>query len=304
MEDQIVIAGPTSQRLALKVAELLHARIVTTENKVFADGECYLRVDVEKDDEFKGKDIIIIQTMGANSNGDQNLHIMELIMMIGAVKRMKASKIRVVVPYFAYSRQDKAFRPGECIFAEEILKWIEMAGATEFYTIDVHADSIFEILKIPAYNLDPMEVLAKELAKRSKDPIVICPDKGAYERSRKFAGYLGKDVQVIQFIKKRDVKTGKITMEGDLPIQGKDVIIADDIIASGGTMAKAIEIVKKAGAKSIYSVGTHPLMLKNAVFNLIKAGATDIIGTDTIDSAFMQVSIAEVISKAIKSNSP
>ena len=93
-------------------------------------------------------------------------------------------------------------------------------------------------------------------------------------------------------------------MEGDLPIQGKDVIIADDIIASGGTMAKAISIVKKAGAKSIYSVGTHPLMLKNAVFNLMKAGATDIIGTDTIDSAFMQVSIAEVISKAIHSNSP
>ena len=131
MEDQIVIAGPTSQRLALKVAELLHARVVTTENKIFPDGECYLRIDLEDDDEFKGKDIIIVQTMGANSSGDQNLHIMELIMMIGAVKRMKASKIRIVVPYFAYSRQDKAFRTGECIFAEEILKWIEMAGATE-----------------------------------------------------------------------------------------------------------------------------------------------------------------------------
>ena len=304
MDNQIVIAGPTSQRLGLKVAKLLHARVVTTENKVFPDGECYLRVDIEEDAEFNGKDIIIIQTLGANSSGDQNLHIMELIMMIGAAKRMKASKIRVVAPYFAYSRQDKAFRPGECIFAKEILKWIEIAGATEFYTIDVHAESIFEILKIPAYNLDPMEVLAKELAQRCEDPIVICPDKGAFERSRKFAGYLGNNVQVIQFIKTRDVKTGKITMEGHLPIQGKDVIIADDSIASGGTMAKAINIVKKAGAKSIYSVGTHPLMLKNAVFNLMQAGATDIIGTDTIDSAFMQVSIADVISKAISSNSP
>nr|WP_147662882.1 ribose-phosphate diphosphokinase [Candidatus Prometheoarchaeum syntrophicum]QEE15988.1 Ribose-phosphate pyrophosphokinase [Candidatus Prometheoarchaeum syntrophicum] len=304
MDNQIVIAGPTSQRLGLKVANLLHTRVVTTENKVFPDGEGYLRIDIEEEAEFEGKDIIIIQSLGANSTGDQNLHIMELIMMIGAAKRMKASKIRVVVPYFAYSRQDKAFRPGECIFAEEILKWIEIAGATEFYTIDVHAEKIFEILKIPAYNLDPMEILAKELAKKCEDPIVICPDKGAYERSRKFAGYLGKNVQVIQFIKKRDVKTGKITMEGDLPIQGKDVIIADDIIASGGTMAKAINIVKIAGAKSIYSVVTHPLMLKNAVFNLMKAGVTDIIGTDTIDSAFMQVSIAEVISKAIHSKSP
>ena len=111
MDNQIVIAGPTSQRLSMKVAKLLHARVVTTENKVFPDGECYLRVDIEDDAEFEGKDIIIIQTLGANSSGDQNLHLMELIMMIGAVKRMKASKIRVIVPYFAYSRQDKAFRP-------------------------------------------------------------------------------------------------------------------------------------------------------------------------------------------------
>jgi len=303
MKDQIVIAGPSSQKLATKIAELLQARIIPTENKVFPDGECYLRIDVNEDNEFEGKDVIMVQTTGANSTGDQNLHITELIMMIGAVKRMKASKIRVIVPYLAYSRQDKVFRPGECIFIEELLRWIEKAGATEFYTIDIHAEEVLKKMSIPAYNLDPMEVLANNVAKKVNNAIVICPDKGAYERSRAFAKYLGKDIQVVQFEKHRDVKTGKITMEGDLPMSGKDVIIADDIIATGGTMAKAIEIAKKSGAKAIYAVGTHPLLIKNAVFKLLTAGTNEIIGTDSIDSAFMQVSLAEIIVKAIQSNS-
>jgi ribose-phosphate pyrophosphokinase len=301
MNDQIVIAGPASQGLAVKVANLLEAKIFSTENKVFPDGEYYLRIDIENDDELKDKDVNIIQTLGAGPNSDQNQHLMQLIMMISSAKRCNAAKIRVIMPYFAYSRQDKAFRPGESIFANEICRWIEVAGATEFYTIDIHAEKVLKSFTIPAFSLDPMEILATEVKKRNiSDPVVICPDKGAFERSRAFAKYLGDDVPVEQFNKTRDVKTGAIVMEGELKVSGKDVIIADDIIATGGTMALALSIAKKTGARSIYAVGTHPLLIGNAVFKLMKAGTTEIIGTDTLDSPSMQTTMAEVIVKAIK----
>ncbi len=303
MTNQIVIAGPASQGLAVNLATYLNAPIYTTENKVFPDGECYLRIDIEDDAVLENKDVIIIQTTGANAAGDQNQRIMELMMMISAAKRACAAKIRVVMPYFAYSRQDKAFRPGECLFATEILRWIEIAGASEFYTIDIHAEKIFEAVDIPTFNLDPMEVLAQIVKKRDiKNPIVICPDKGAYDRSRAFARYLGDEIPVVQFNKTRDVKTGEITMEGNIDVNGREVIIADDIIATGGTMARALGIAKKAGAKSIYAVGTHPLLSKNAIFKLKKAGTTEIIGSDSIDSIAMQASMAEVIGKAIEKN--
>ncbi|UYP47959.1 Ribose-phosphate pyrophosphokinase [Candidatus Lokiarchaeum ossiferum] len=303
MSNQIVIAGPSSQGLAVNLANYLDVQVYATENKVFPDGECYLRIDIENDTVLEDADVLIVQTTGANAAGDQNQRIMELIMMISAAKRAKASKIRVINPYFAYSRQDKAFRPGECLFATEVLKWIERAGATEFYTIDIHAETIFDAVDIPTFNLDPMEILAQIVKDRNViNPIVICPDKGAYERSRAFARYLGEDIPVVQFNKTRDVKTGEITMEGDIDVNGREVIIADDIIATGGTMARALGIAKKAGAKSIYAVGTHPLLIKNATYKLLKAGTTEIIGSDTIDSIAMQASMAEVIGKAIKKN--
>jgi ribose-phosphate pyrophosphokinase len=303
MPDQVVIAGPASQGLAVKLATILNARVVSTENKVFPDGECYLRIDIKDDAELNNKDVIIVQTTGGSAQGNQNQHIMELIMMISAAKRCKAAKVRVVVPYFAYSRQDKNFRPGESVFANEICRWIEAAGATEFYSIDIHAEQVLEAFSIPAFNLDPMEALAKEIKKRGlKDPIVVCPDKGAYERSRSFAKFLGNNVPIAQFSKKRDVKTGEVSMQGeiDVNVANKEVIIADDIIATGGTMSLAIGIAKNAGAKAIYAIGTHPLLISTAVFKLMSAGTTEIIGTDTLDSTSMQASMAEVIAKAIK----
>jgi ribose-phosphate pyrophosphokinase len=303
MGKQIVIIGPSSQKLAYMVAKRLDAQPYTTEAKVFPDGECYLRIEIEKDELIQGKDVIIIQTTGGSSGGNQNQRLMELIMMISAVKRMGAARIRVVNPYFAYSRQDKAFRPGEAIFAEDICRWIQAAGATEFYTIDMHAPKVLEAFTIPTYNLDPMKILASEVKKLGINaPVVLCPDKGAYERSRDFAKYLGENIPVEQLEKKRDVKTGEITMGGNLNVKDKDIIVADDIIATGGTMANSIEIAKKAGAKSVIVVGTHPLLIKNAVFKLMASGTDIIFGTDTLDSIAMQASMAEIIVEAIKNH--
>lgn len=303
MNQQIVIAGPTSQMLAVKIAKLLNCSVYTTDHKTFPDGENYVRIQIEDESEFHGKDVILVQSTAADATGDQNQHIMELIMMISSVKRMQADKIRVVVPYLAYARQDKNFRPGECLFSQELLRMIEHAGATEFYTVDIHADHVFKALSVPTHNLNPMESLAAYINSMNlREPVVICPDKGAYERSRSFAQFLGDNIPVIQFEKKRDVKTGEIVMQGDASVEGKDVIIADDIIATGGTMALALKIAKQGGARQLYAIGTHPLLTDNAVFRIMSVGTSKIIGTDSLTSPVMDVSLATLIADAIKEN--
>ena len=299
--EKIIIAGPASQLLAAKTAKLMGVPIIDCDFKTFPDGETYLRINVKEDKELDGKEVIIIQTTGANSLGDQSKQFFDLFNIISSVKRMNAGKIKVVVPYFAYGRQDKVFRPGECIFAEELLIMIEKMGADEFYSIDIHAPKIFDAISIPTYNLDPMKLLADYMKSNLdiKDVIVVSPDKGAKQRSADFARYFGDNIPVAVFEKKRDVVTGEIKMTGELPVKDKDVIIADDIIATGGTMASAIEISKKSGARKIYAVGTHPLLIKTAVTRIMKAGTDVIVGTDTIDNPVNIVSVASLLAEKL-----
>ena len=224
--ERYLIIGPSSQSLGLQIAKKIDAKPISCDFKTFPDNECYLRLDIADDAMLKGSDVIIVQTTASNSYGDQNKRFMELFMMI-SIAAVRASKIRVVVPYFAYSRQDKVFRPGESIFAEELCRLIQSAGATEFYTVDMHAPAVFKAFTIPAYNINPMQSLANYVNEKFKfeDPVVICPDKGAYERSRAFAGFFGDNIPVVQFDKKRDVVTGKVEMEGEMNVENKDVLL-------------------------------------------------------------------------------
>ena len=148
--EKIIIVGPASQMLAMKTAKEMKIKAITCDFKTFPDGETYVRINIENDDELKGKEVIIIQSTYANITGRQSKQFFDLFSIIGAVRRMKAGKIKVVVPYFAYARQDKIFRPGECKFAQELCKMIENAGADEFYTIDIHALEILDAFKIPS----------------------------------------------------------------------------------------------------------------------------------------------------------
>ena len=133
-----------------------------------------------------------------------------------------------------------------------------------------------------------------------KDIVVVAPDKGAVERSKAFAKHFGEDVPVDYFEKVRDVKTGEITMSGKLSLKNKDVVVSDDIIATGGTMAKAIKLSKESGANKVFAVATHALLLQNAKFRIIKAGADAIIGTDSIDNEASKVSLSKAIVDYLK----
>ncbi len=294
--EKILIVGPASQILGIRIAQELNIRYFNTESKMFPDGENYLRINLDNESLIEGKEVIIVQSTGPSSSGNQNARLFELLMMIDSVKRMGAEKIVVVIPYLAYARQDKIFRPGESKFANLIFRLIDSMRINEVYVIDVHAPKILEEIQCKWINIDSMKVLADYIKSLDvKDIVVVAPDKGAVERSKAFAKYFGEDVPVEYFEKIRDVKTGEITMTGKLNLKNKDVVISDDIIATGGTMAKAIKLSKDSGANRVFAVATHALLLQNAKFKIIKAGADEIIGTDSIDNEASKVSLSKAI---------
>ncbi len=294
MSKRYVIAGPASQALAVQVGKLLNVPVVETEAKKFPDGENYVRLNVEDEAAFKGSEMIIIQT----ADFPQNDHFMEMFNLISIAKRVGATKIPVVVPYLAYSRQDKVFRPGEAITAQLLLKLVESAGATEFVTIDIHAPEVFSAVKMPCHSLDPMPLLARYLKDRKlANPVVISPDKGSRDRSKQFADLLG--AELVMFDKSRDKITGEIEMKGEVKLEGRDVAIADDIIATGGTMATALKIAKKGGARSIYALCTHALLIGNAQYKLGSIGC-EIVGTNATSSPVSVVSVAPIIADHFK----
>jgi len=299
--EKILIVGPASQILGIRIAQELNIKYFNTESKTFPDGENYLRINLDNESLIEGKEVIIIQSTGPSSSGNQNARLFELFMMIDAVKRMGAEKIVVVIPYLAYARQDKIFRPGECKFSNLILCLIDSMRVDELYVIDVHAPEILEEVQCKWINIDSMKALADYIKSLNvKDIVVVAPDKGAVERSKAFAKHFGEDVPVDYFEKVRDVKTGEITMSGKLSLKNKDVVISDDIIATGGTMAKAIKLSKESGANRVFAVATHALLLENAKFRIIKAGADEIIGTDSIDNEASKVSLSKAIVDYLK----
>ena len=299
--DKLVIVGPASQILGVRIANELGVMSINTESKTFPDGENYLRINIEDEAIIKEKEVIIVQSTGPSTSGNQNARLFELIMMIDSMKRMRAKRIIVVIPYLAYARQDKIFRPGESLFADILIRIIDSMGIDELYVVDVHAPNILSDTYCKTTNIDSMKILAEYIKSiGAKDIVVVSPDKGAVERSTAFAKHFGEDVQVDFFEKKRDVKTGDITMSGSLSLKDKDVVISDDIIATGGTMANAIKISKESGANKIYAVATHALLLQNAKYRILNAGADEIIGTDSIDNEASKVSLAKAIAEYLK----
>ncbi|MFX0009848.1 MAG: ribose-phosphate diphosphokinase [Candidatus Hermodarchaeota archaeon] len=299
--ERILIVGPASQILGIRIAQELNIKYYNTESKNFPDGENYLRINIDNESLIEEKEVIIVQSTGPSSRGNQNARLFELLMMINAVERMGAKKIVVVIPYLAYARQDKIFRPGESKFANLLLCLIDSMRVDEIYVVDVHAPKIFEDVQCKWINIDSMKLLADYIKSLDvKDVVVVAPDKGAVERSKTFAKHFGENVPVEYFEKIRDVKTGEIMMSGKLSLKNKDVIISDDIIATGGTMTEAVRLSKESGANRVFAVATHALLLQNAKFRIIDAGADEIIGTDSIDNEVSKVSLTKAIVDYLK----
>jgi ribose-phosphate pyrophosphokinase len=287
----IVVPGPASRNLGQKVAEILNARIVSVNLKSFPDGEYCLRFEGD----LKGEEVVVVQSTGP----PQDTNVMRLLLMLDAAKDLGAEKVTAVVPYLAFARQDKRFLPGETVSAETIVKLIEACGADRFITVNIHSEKTLKQLFIPTENLSAITSLAEHFKNRGLDgAFSLSPDKGAVGLAEEADRVLGGGCGWLR--KERDRYTGEIQVEEkSLNVKERDVIVFDDIISSGGTVARAVKMLKTQGARRVYAACVHPLLIGEAKQKILQSGAEEIVGTDSIPSSVRTVSLAPLIAEAL-----
>ena len=275
----IIIGGTASNDIHVKLSEILGVKSYTVHSKIFPDGESYVRLPVK----VEGEDVVVVQS----TYPPQDKHLVELMILLDAVKQGKAKTITAIIPYLAYARQDKVFLEGEGISVRAILKALRGLGVDKLIVVDPHGMSL-KYFEGEAYEASAVEDLALYFKNNVDlgDVAIVAPDLGAIDRANRFAKVIG--VEDVSYIKKfRDRVTGEIKMEiKELNVKGKDVIIVDDIISTGGTIAKATRIIYELGGRRVYAACTHPLLVGNAEVKLKEAGVVDIIATDSIPSKY------------------
>lgn len=280
-----LIAGSASQSLTEKISTTVNLPIVKTQIKRFPDGELYIRIL----ENIKNQEIIIIQTTYPDEN------IIELFLLLDAVKRAEAQKITVIIPYFGYARQDKQFKEGEPISAAALARLISTL-ADNIITVDPHKEHILDFFTIPAKSVSAVNPIASYLIDKQID-MVLAPDHGALARAKQAAKQLHCEVDYLEKTR-LDGSTISIAPK-KLAANGKTVAIIDDIISTGGTMAEAIKQLHSQDVKKIYVACTHGLFAGSAIKKLQEAGCEEIIATDTIQTQFSTVSVTSAIEEML-----
>ena len=287
----IVLPGPASQDLAKRLVDELKAKLVQVFFKKFPDGESYIRIDGDVQDE----DVLIVQT----TNPPQDERMMQLFLLASAARDHGARRITAVVPYFAYSRQDKVFLPGEAFSAKTVVDILETCGVAQIITVNAHNPAALESFNIPVKDLSAIPLLAKYFKDQGfKGAVSLSMGKKGLATAEEAAKVLEGPCDYI--LTQRDCHTGKVTIEEKpLKVEDRVAIFFDDIISSGGTMTKAVSHAKKQGAEKVYAACVHPLLMEDAKEKIIQSGADDVVGTDSVPSPVSVVSIAPVVSKAL-----
>ncbi|MFC1691193.1 ribose-phosphate diphosphokinase [Nanoarchaeota archaeon] len=293
-----LISGSANEELAKDVASSLKTKLIKTKIAKFKDGEIYVRIE----ETVRGQHVFVVQPVSPKVND----HLMELLITIDALKRASAEKITAVVPYYPYARQDRKTKSREPITAKLVANLITKAGADRVLTIDLHSSQIQGFFDIPADNLTATGLFAEYFKKKKlKDFTVVSPDVGGTKRARKLANLLGCPIAIIDKRRDKPNEVAKMNIVGD--VKGKNAIILDDIIDTGGTITLASEVLKKEGAKDVYLAVTHGLFSDPAQQRLQKSIAKEIVITNTIPlpknkkiPKIKIISVANLIAQAIK----
>ncbi|HUS77873.1 MAG TPA: ribose-phosphate diphosphokinase [Patescibacteria group bacterium] len=293
----IVVPGPASKDLGVKVARELGVEAYPVEHRIFPDGESYMRLTGS----VEGETVAIIQTTAP----DQDRRLMQLFMMVSTAKEFGAERVICVVPYLAYSRQDKRFLEGEAFSLDMIMKILDELGADDLVVVDAHSEPSTRAIEarhgVRVHNVSAMPLLAGYLKKNGFDGAYsLSPDKGAIGLAEAAGGVLGGGSGY--FEKERDRRTGEIRMKvKDLDIAGKDAVVFDDIVSSGGTTSRAVAGLRAQGAEKVAAACTHALFMEGAEGKIVDAGADLILISDTVQygGKVSKVSVAPLIAKTL-----
>jgi ribose-phosphate pyrophosphokinase len=290
-----IFSGRATQYLAEKIAAAYGEPLGEVNYQQFSDGEMspYIKESV------RGHEVFLIQSTFPPSD-----NLMELLLMVDAARRASASSVNVVIPYFGYARQDRKDKPRVAIAAKLHANLISAAGATRIMTCDLHADQIQGFFDIPVDHLDGAYIFVPYLKSVGLQNIMFAsPDVGGIKRARAFAKFFDADLAVCDKHRKEANKVESMRLIGE--VEGKDVVLVDDLVDTAGTICKAAALLKEKGARSVRAVCTHAVLSGKAYDNIEGSQLDEIAVTDTIplkrDSSKIRVlTVSDLFAKAIR----
>ncbi|WMY96946.1 MAG: ribose-phosphate pyrophosphokinase [Arsenophonus sp.] len=301
MPDMKLFAGNATPTLAKRVANRLDTTLGDAEVGRFSDGE----ISVKINENVRGDDIFIIQSTCAPTNDN----LMELVVMIDALRRASAGRITAVIPYFGYARQDRRVRSARVpITAKIIADFLSSVGVDRVLTVDLHAEQIQGFFDVPVDNVFGSKILLEDMLKKKLiNPIVVSPDIGGVVRARAIAKLLN-DTYMAIIDKRRPRANVSQVMHIIGDVKNRDCVIVDDMIDTGSTLCKAAEALKEQGAKRVFSYATHPIFSGDAIINIKQSVIDEIIVCDTIPlssdikklNKVRSLTLAEMLAEAIR----
>ncbi len=273
MDQFKLVAGTANIEFAKKVALFLEKDLAEVEVQRFSDGE----INVNITESVRGQDIFIIQPTCAPANDN----LMELLIIVDALKRSSAGTINAVIPYYGYARQDRKAAPRVPISAKLVADMLETAGVQRVITIDLHASQIQGFFNIPVDHLTGSVLFVDYIKNKNlPNPIIASPDVGGVARARTYAQNLGYDLVIVD--KKREKANVSEVMNIIGDVEGRDVIILDDMVDTAGTLTKAADVLKSKGATSVMACCTHGVLSGPAFDRISNSSLDELVITDTI----------------------
>lgn len=293
-KDVSIIAGPSSVDLATAIAKHLDAELVPVDLRIFPDGESKIKMRrVDKDY------CIVVQS----TYPPTDRHLLQALMMIKRCSENGAANVCAVMPYMAYSRQDRAFLDGEVVSMALVAKLIETVGTKRLITVDIHSPASLSYFTIDTQNISAVGLLADYAAVKIKlnAPIVVSPDMGGAKRAVKFARMLGTDMVALK--KSRDKDTAEVIIEEkelNSSVVGRDLILLDDMISTGESIVEACRFLRRYKPNKIYAICTHALLIGDATTRIKAAGVEEIISTNSVPGTNAKVDLAPLITTKLK----
>lgn len=268
-----LFSGSANKKLTKEIGKHLNIEVGEATLTKFSDGE----ISVQIKESVRGQDVFIVQATCSPVNDT----LMELLIMVDALKRSSAKSISAVMPYYGYARQDRKAEPRVPISAKLVANLMETGGITRLITVDLHASQIQGFFDIPVDNLYGAILFRDYIkSKNFANPVIASPDIGGVARARYFAQSLGLDMVIVDKRREKANESEVMNIIGD--VEGKDVIMIDDMIDTAGTMVKAASALKKLGATSVMACCTHPVLSGPAYDRIEKGELDELVITDTI----------------------
>ena len=298
MEDFIIFSGNSNPALSKKVCSYLNVALGGEKVKRFSDGE----IQIEIDENVRSRDVFVIQS----TCSPVNENLVELLLMLDALKRASAARITAVIPYYGYARQDKKVAPRVPISAKLVADMLTIAGASRIITLDLHAGQIQGFFDIPVDNLFAAPVLIEHIRNNfNNDLVIVSPDAGGVERARAFAKRLNAGLAIIDKRRETPNEAKAMAVVGD--VAGKVVVILDDMVDTAGTLVEAAGAIMKNGAREVYAVCAYPVLSGPSIERIENSPLKALVVTDTIPlrenarscKKIKVLSISELIGEAI-----